>query len=168
MDILKKKTETDFNFNEKEIKSFEMLYREDSRSFVFKLSEKLNTFENEKQWPRLLEFYQRLYSEITDTAPFASKAWNRIFQLLLRKKIVKAIVDFNHLIFESADPFLIDQLKKLINSSDIKILDRVEIYRLKKLIYDLEKKYENKDDLLFKINMDVHEPDLSWKNHIDF
>ena len=81
----------------------------------------------------------------------------------------KGLADMDSLVAACGNPQLLELLKEFITvRADVfKFLNNLEIYKIKKLIHDLSVKFNNRDDIVVKLEMEISQEDMDWIDHLE-
>jgi hypothetical protein len=144
-------------------------YRNENRGFRKLMKKTLSKVRSRQDLPILTILYQNLTEEITDISPFLTHDFNRIFRSMMDWGFYKGIAEMDTLVAACGNPQLLENLKEFISSRTdmLKFLNNLEIYKLKKLIHDLSVKFNNRDDITIKLEMELSQEDMDWIDHLE-
>lgn len=144
------------------------LFHQDPRVFYDRLRELLARVNTTVSCELLKELYLQMDQEFNEAAPFIAGALNRVFSLILRKNYFSFIPVFTSLMEAVGSRELLDQLKQLLNLPDLsRSLSTLDIYNIKKTIYQLANRFSQKDELVYRIEMEIRDLDLEWQDDIE-
>lgn len=115
----------------------------------------------------VLELFTGLKNEIGDISPFLSSAINPVLTLMIKNHYYKQISEHAGLFELCANITVYRLLEDLINQKNhIRFLTTFEVYRIKKMLVFLAKKFQ-KDDVAYRLELELEKEDLNWRDTVD-
>lgn len=168
-EFLEKVEKRTLELNEDDFIILHDYYRNENRGFRKLMKKTLQRVRSRQDLPILLLLYQNLTEEMNDISPFLTHDFNKIFRSMMDWGFYKGLAEMDSLIASCGNPQLLELLKEFITTrTDIfKILNNLEIYKIKKLIHDLSVKFNNRDDIVVKLEMELSQEDMDWIDHLE-
>ncbi|MCX7821501.1 MAG: hypothetical protein N2258_07505 [Brevinematales bacterium] len=155
------------NLNLEEIINLKNLFKKDSKAFIKEIKEYLFYLRKDKDIKHFSNLIENLNEEITDIAPFISENLNYMFSLMIKKHYYREIVKYMGIIEKSVNFETMELLKNMIKVPNImKYIQNIDIYRIKKLIFETSTKKKNRDNIFMKSSLEIESPELEWINII--
>lgn len=108
-----------------------------------------------------------MHAEVKDISPFVSSNINKVFIMMIKNNYYKQIAEYCDILDACANIKVLDLLNSFTKGQKMgKFLTNVEIYKLKKLVFDLSKKYK-KDDIAYQIAIELEKEDNEWLENIE-
>lgn len=150
-----------------EFQTYKHFFKNDNKGFVNYMNHYLSTSIKKKEdLDKFLYLIENLKNELMDVSPFLSININRIFALMIRNNYFKQVAEYSYLLECCANIKTLDLLNECVMSKNmVKFLSNVEIYRIKKLVFELSNKYK-RNDIAYKIQVDLEKEDLNWVDTI--
>jgi hypothetical protein len=138
-------------------------FKTDNKGFVNYSNRYLSNFIKKKEdIDKFLFLFNHLKNELIDISPFLSSNINRIFGLMIKNNYFKQVAEYSYLLESCANIKTLELLDEFILSKNmIKFLSNVEIYKIKKLVFDLSNKFK-RSDIAIKIQVELEKEDLNW------
>jgi hypothetical protein len=166
--ILKNLINSSYILNTSDYDNLKDLYKSDTPQFIAiirKFSQSINEKDEILKFSRL---FDNLEEEITDISPFIAKELNKLFIIAIENNLFNPLAKYSVLIENCGNPRFLDELKRLITRPDLdKFLSTLEVYKLKKAIYELSVKFNKKDRLVYRIEAEIADTDDVWVEDID-
>lgn len=150
-----------------EFQAYKHFFKADNKGFVNYMNHYMSgNIKKKEDIDKFLYLFENLKNEIMDVSPFLSVNINRIFGLMIRNNYFKQVAEYSYLLESCANIKSLDLLNECIVSKNmVKFLTNVEIYRIKKLVFELSNKYK-RNDIAYKIQVDLEKEDLNWVDMI--
>jgi hypothetical protein len=149
-----------------EIQEVKSVYQQDNKFFIRWMEELLSKIKKKEDIEKFIFYISQLKSEFLEIAPFLSRQLNRIFVLMLKNNSYRAVAESVSLLESCANVRILEILDEFTkNKSALKFLSSVEIYKLKKITYQLAQKFE-KTDIAYQIQLELENEDLKWIDHL--
>lgn len=130
------------------------LSKKDVRSFIFVIQNTLKKV-NAKNAADFREFYLRLQNQLIEISPFCRPQWLKILKILISKNYLKVIADLLPVFEECAGNDILSLIEKhFIAWEKSRLFERVEIYKMKKMIHDFRERTEESKIEPAEINLD--------------
>jgi hypothetical protein len=147
-----------------ELKRF---YHHDKKSFVKLVDDYIIKIKKKEDIDRFLYFFEGLKNEIAEVAPFLVNNINKIFVLLIKNNYYKQIAEYSFILDNCANVKVLQLLDDFVRGKNaFKLLTSMEIYKIKKLIFTLSNKFK-RDDIAYKIQVELENTDMNWLDHIE-
>lgn len=165
---IEKKTDNDlFDLKAEDFQELKKFYHQDNKNFVHFLNKNLLKIKNKEDIEKFSYIFDNLKNEIVDVSPFLSANINRIFGIMIKNNFYKQIAEYSFLLGNCANIKTLELLNEFIKSKNInKYLSTVEIYKIKKLVFDLSNKYK-RNDIVYKIDLELEKEDIKWLDNIE-
>jgi len=145
------------------IEELKNIFKKDSRLFIQNINKNLSFIKAKEDIEDFCLFVENLKEEIEDVSPFLSEQINRIFCLMIKKHFYKEVANYISLIEKCVNFETITLLKAMITNKNIeKFITTLDIYRIKKLIFEVSKKKKNTENIFLKIKLEPEQPILEW------
>lgn len=142
-------------------------YNQDNKDFVKIIDHSFSKIKKREDLEIFLYVFEHLKAEIIDVSPFLAANINKIFVLLIKNNYYKQIAEYSFLLENCANIKILQLLNDFIKEkSTAKFLSTMEIYKIKKLVFDLSNKFK-KNDIVYKIQVELENEDLNWLDNID-
>ncbi|OHD54976.1 MAG: hypothetical protein A2014_00150 [Spirochaetes bacterium GWF1_49_6] len=168
-DFLDKVEKRTLELTDDDFRAIHDYYRAENRGFRRLMKKTLQRVRSRQDLPILNHLYQNLTEEINDISPFLAHDFNKIFRSMMDWGFYKGLADMDSLVAACGNPQLLELLKEFITvRADVfKFLNNLEIYKIKKLIHDLSVKFNNRDDIVVKLEMELSQEDMDWIDHLE-
>lgn len=144
------------------------MFQVQNKRFIDLLKKILAEIKNKEQLPAFFFLMEHLKDEMTDISPFLSHHLNRLFRMMLDFRYYKKIAGLDFLLLQCGNLTTLRLLKQLIVARDIeKFITGLEIYKLKKVIFELSGKFDKKDEITYKIQMEIAAEDTRWLENME-
>ncbi len=166
-DIFSRKEEWT-QWDENLIGQLKQIYTRDIKEFHQAIRELLERVQGQVSYELFIELNLGMEEELQECAPFIASELNRIFIQIIKKNYLKYIPPLIQLMEMAGSRELLDQLKWLISNVELnRILSTLDVYNIKKTIYTLAQRFSQKDELIYKIEMEIRDIDMDWQDEID-
>lgn len=146
-----------------EIINLKNLFKKDSKAFIKDIKEYLSYLRKEKDIKKFSILIENLNEEITDVAPFLAENLNYMFSLMIKKHYYREVVKYMGIIEKSVSFETMELLKNMIAIPNItKYIENVDIYRIKKLIFETSKRKKSTDNIFLKSSLEIESPETDW------
>ena len=164
---LKRKT-TDWD--ESDTEEIRSLYKSGNKEFIELMNSIFTQIKAKKDVDYFIYIFTHLSEEIVDVSPFLAANINRILKMMMDYGYYKKIAEYDKLIIECGNMTFLTLMKEYLTTRrDLdKYLSSLEIYKIKKTIFVLSEKYNQKDEITYKIQMELASIDMEWRDNIDF
>ncbi len=158
---MEKKMNKILNFEE--IINLKNLFKKDSKAFIRDIKEYLSYLRKEKDIKNFSILIENLNEEITDVAPFLAENLNYMFSLMIKKHHYREVVKYMGIIEKSVSFETMELLKSMIAIPNItRYIENVDIYRIKRLIFETSKRKKNTDNIFLKSSLEIESPETDW------
>ncbi len=156
-----------FDMRIEDFQELKRFYSCENKSFMKIMDKAIGEFKKKEDIEKILFLLLYLKDEIKDISPFLSNNINRIFSLMIKNNYFKQIAQYSDILEACANIKVLELLNEFTKSRNMgKFLTNVEIYKLKKLVFDLSNKYK-KDDVAYQIEIALENQDSEWLENIE-
>jgi hypothetical protein len=142
-------------------------YTIENKNFIKLMDSVISEYKKKENIQEFLFLMEYLHSEIKDISPFITNSINKVFILMIKNNCYKQIARYCDVLEVCANIKVLDLLNVFTKSQRMgKFLTNVEIYKFKKLVFDLSKKY-NKSDIAYQIEVELEGQDTEWLENIE-
>jgi hypothetical protein len=142
-------------------------YHLDNKNFVNLINNYLSIIKKKEDIEGFSFLFENLKNEIVDVSPFLASNINKIFIIMIKNKYYKQIAQYSFLLESCANIKVLELLNEFVKNKGIgKFLTSVEVYRIKKLVFELSNKFK-KNDVAYKIQLELEKEDLKWLDDIE-
>ncbi len=143
------------------------LYKKDSKDFIEKVKEYLKIINKERDIKNFSFFVENLFEEILDISPFISEYLNNMFILIIKKNYYSELVKLIPIMEKCVNHDTLQVIEEMLKKPNIvKFIQNVDIYKLKRIIFETSKVKKNKDNIFIKSTLEIELPELEWRNII--
>lgn len=155
------------NLQNSDFHELKKLFHIDNKGFVTFVNKYLSRLKKKEDIDKFCFFFNGLKNEILDVSPFLSININKIFVIMIKNNFYKQVAEYSFLLENCANIKTLQLLDEFIKNKIVsKYLTTVEIYRIKKLVFELSNKFK-KNDIAYKIQLELENEDLHWLDDID-
>ncbi|MGA2143297.1 MAG: hypothetical protein ABSG94_12905 [Brevinematales bacterium] len=148
----------------KELKKYFIM---DNKGFIKLIDSILGEYKKKDDIENFLYLLNFMHNEFKEISPFVSGNINKVFIIMLKNNNYKQIAQNCDILESCANVRVLELLQAFTAGQKMgKFLTNVEIYKIKKLVLDLSKKYK-KDDIVYQIDVDLEKPDNEWLDSIE-
>ena len=156
-----------FSLKTDDFQELKRFYCMDNKEFVNLINNFLIMVKKKEDIESFSFLFDNLKNEIVDISPFLASNINKIFLIMIKNKYYKQIAQYSFLLERCANIRVLDMLNEFIKNKGIgKFLTTVEVYKIKKLVFELSGKFK-KNDVAYKIQLELEKEDLKWLDDIE-
>lgn len=156
-----------FELKSEDFKELKHYFITENKSFIKLVDTIFNDYKKREDVDKFLYFLMLMHPEVKDISPFVSFNINKVFVMMIKNNYYKQIAEFCDILEACANIKVLDLLNAFTKSQKMgKFLTNVEIYKLKKLVFDLSKKYK-KDDIAYQIEVELEKVDNEWIESVE-
>lgn len=158
---------TTFDLKIEDFQELKRFYSCENKNFVKVMDKVFGEYKKKEDIEKFLFLLLYLKDEIKDISPFLSGNINRLFVLMIKNNYFKQIAQYSDILESCANIKVLELLNDFTKSRNMgKFLTNVEIYKLKKLVFDLSNKYK-KDEIAYQIEVALEKNDSEWLENIE-
>lgn len=146
-----------------EIASLRSLFKKDTRIFIKKIASYISSVKKKEDMEVFYSLAENLGEEIKDISPFISSELNRIFCMMVKFHFYKEVANFISIISSCINIKTVEVISKMISEPGLeKYITSLDVYKIKRLIFDVYQKREKFKNIVLEFNFEVADPFLSW------
>ena len=153
----------EINFSLEEVTNLKSVFKKDMKQFTKLVSSFLEKVKTKNDIENFCLLAESLSDELHELAPFIAEFLNPVFQFMIKSHYYREVAKYISLISNCANYKTIEMLKEMIDKKDIsKFIASVDMYKIKKLIFDVSQKKKTNENISLKLELEINEPELSW------
>ncbi len=165
--LLNELSQNVMNLTIEDFQEMKHYYSTENKNFIKLIDRIVGEYKKKENIPEFLYLMEFLHSEIKDISPFISNNINKVFVLMIKNNHYKQIAQYCDVLDVCANIKVLDLLNVFTRGQKMgKFLTNVEIYKLKKLVFDLSNKYK-RNDIAYQIEIDLEKQDSEWLENIE-
>ncbi len=156
-----------FEVSPEDFKELKHYFNTENKSFIKLVDRIISEYKKKEDIDKFLYLLGYMHAEVKDISPFVSSNINKVFIMMIKNNYYKQIAEYCDILDACANIKVLDLLNSFTKGQKMgKFLTNVEIYKLKKLVFDLSKKYK-KDDIAYQIAIELEKEDNEWLENIE-
>ncbi len=150
-------------FSLEDIANLRNIYKKDTITFIKTINKKLSLIKTGRDFKSFCILADSLLGELSDISPFISDVVNKIFCLMIKNHLYREVVKYISIIEKCVNYETLNLLKEMISNKKVeKFITTIDVYNVKKLIFNVFQKKKENDNVLIKAHLELEMPELEW------